>query len=87
MQIEPRHVNGWSQSALIPPDRVRIEVSIHLSASSHRAQMGVEVRDGLTDQILGLSTVSIDHSYDSDAIAQWAAEAIRMAVSEHYFPF
>lgn len=87
MVVARENVNGWSQSSMLPPEHLRIEVTIHLSAGGQRAQVGIDVTDFSTDVQLGLSTWRIDVIGGTDELLESVDEALSIALQEWWFPF
>lgn len=84
MNERDQRVNGWSQSSLLPPERLAVEVSIHLDAGKEVGQVGIRVRDAYTDTTLGMY---VGNATGAQAVVELALELINAAISEHHHPF
>jgi hypothetical protein len=87
MKIEPRRVNGWSQQSLMPPEHLRIALTVHLSATSDSATVGIRVTDHGEGVILGMSCTPVPVDGNYTAIVEEVTGLLQAALSEHHFPF
>lgn len=87
MKIERHHVNGWSQSHLLPPEHLRVEVTVHLDSAGNSARIGIDIKDHATDDQLGLFTTSVSLEDGDQALIEMVTDLLRQALAEHYHPF
>jgi hypothetical protein len=83
---DPR-VNGWAQSSLLPPEHVRILVSVHFDADADKVQVGVSVTEYVEEVTLGVYTACVPFSGTFEAVEELASALLKSALSEHCGPF
>ncbi len=87
MRTRDARVNGWAQSALLPPENLRIEVTIHMAVGSDVVQVGIHCSDHVNDTVLGIHVSKVPMSPDSGPVLDLVSDLVEAAISEHWYPF
>lgn len=87
MNETSRRVNGWAQSSLLPPEHVRIEITVHLTSGAPTARVGVHVSDHGTGDTLGIFTEDVPCDRETDAVVASAIDLLSGALREHWYPY
>lgn len=87
MKIRDSRVNGWSQAHLLPPEHLRIALTVHVAAASTSAQVGVEVTDHGESITLGIWTAQTELGEDGAVVAELVRDLLVSALREHHSPF
>lgn len=87
MKTHDSRVNGWGQSHLLPPEHLRIALTVHVAAASTSAQVGVEVTDHGEGITLGIWTASCPLGPSYEEVGALVAELAVSALREHHSPF
>lgn len=86
-RMRDARINGWAQSSLLPAERLRIALTVHVSARSDRAEVGVLVTDHLEDVTLGIYSTSVPLGADYQEVGALVVELLVNALQEHHAPF
>jgi hypothetical protein len=87
MKNSDARVNGWSQSHLLPPEHLRIVLTVHVAATATSAQVGVLVKDHGEDITLGIYTTSVKLDTAYDFLCDAVNDLLVSALNEHHVPF
>jgi hypothetical protein len=87
MKNSDARVNGWAQQSILPPEHLKIALTVHVDAAQTSAQVGVKITDHGEGIILGMYTCSVPISATYVEIEHIVSDLLLSALTEHHSPF